>query len=396
MIITDRRILLSSVLFFALFVAGVNSINTSSIKNANIGGFYYYFFTLSLILFGFTALLLYRSWVNEYSSLSLLIVSLFLASLGYFFGFLNWDPMGGKYYETDLFQLQVLFTSGATLLLYMHYELNRRATPDTGLIALVTFLFTPHTIINVYYIFTDNYSPDLERLSLVTLVLLQIGTIFVFGWIVYHGRKASLSLLSNNSEKVRKLGAMQLAGLYILFLSVAGELLEQLTPLEVLNTPLFVMAFLLIGIPYYVDPKVFLLVPINIKAMGIITREGLTMYFKPIAEEFKSEEDMSSQLFGGLIIALNSMGKEVIKSQHAVDSLNFGDRSIIVEYLDPFYFVIFANTATYFLEREMREYLTELREIQPNWDGGKTLPEEVFDKLNSKFFPILGEDVREL
>ena len=394
MVSSEQKILLGSVGFFILYLIGVNSFDTSGIKNAHIGPFYYYFFSLSIILFVFSGLVAYRSWANEYSSLFFLIISVFSASVGYFFGFLNWHPTGGRYYETDFFQLQVLFTTISTLAIYMHYELNRRSNPDTGLIALVTFLFAPHSVLNVYYIITNNYSPDFAGIHFLTLILLQIGSVFVFGWITYNGRSVSKSLLMNESSRVRRLGASQLLGLYLLFLSVIGELIESVFPIEVLNTPLFVLALLLIGVPYYIDPKVFLLVPINIKAMGIITKDGLTMYFKPIAEEFKDEEDLSSQLFGGLIIALSTMGQEVVKTKQRVDSLNFGDRSIIVEYNDPFYFVIFANTATYFLEREMNEYLKDLKADYTEDTGGEVISEEVFDKLNKKFFPILGEDIR--
>ena len=448
---SEQKILRGSVIFFILYLIGVNSFDTSGIKNAHIGQFYYYyyFFSLSIILFIFSVLVGFKSWINEYSSLFFLIISVFSASVAYFFGFLNWDPAGGRYYETDFFQLQVLFTTISTLAIYRHY-LNRRSTPSTGLIALVIFLFTPHSLLNIYYIITNNYSPDLAGIHFQTLILLQIGSIFVFGWITYNGRTVSKSLLMNESSRVRRLGASQLLGFYLLFLSVIGELIESVFPIEVLNKPLFGIALLLIGVPYYLDPKVFLLVQINIKAMGIITKDGLTMYFKPIAEEFKDEEDLSSQLFGGLVIALSTMGQEVLKTKQRVDSLNFGDRSIIVEcnnpfliaeefkdeedlssqlfgeliialstmgqevemkkqnvdslyfrnraiiveYNDPFYFVIFANTATYFLEREMNEYLKDLKADYSEDPGGEIISEEVFDELNKKFFPILGEDIR--
>lgn len=386
----DTKISGTTVIFFILYVALVNIINTHSIKNVNIGGVYIYFLTLSLILFVFGALVLYRSIKYEFSSLTLLISSILLAAIAYFFGFLNWDPTGGKYYETPLFQLQVIFTTISSFILYLHYELNRRSSPNTKLISFVIFALTPHTLLNFFYLLTGNYSTDLAKFQNLTVVLLQLGTIFIFGWIVYSGRKISLVLLEQEASSVKKYGAMQLAGLYLLFLSVIGELIETVTPFEILNTPLFVIAFLLIGIPYYKDPKVFFLVPINIKAMGIIEESGLTLYFKAFSEEFVSDDnDLSAQLFGGLIMAFNSMGQEVVKTSKGVDSLNFGDRSIIIEYYEPYYFVIFASNATYFLQKEMKEYLYSLKQEYPSINAGAMIPEDAFEKLNEKFFPIL-------
>lgn len=375
-------------LFFFVYVILTSFIFHDAFKenviNAHIGSFYPYFLILSLILFIFGGIVSYRSWKFEFTSLILLNASIYLFALSYFFGFLNWDPTDGEYYKTAFFQLQVLSTSLGTILIFIHSELNKRKTPDVKLLTYILILFIPYSMVNIYYLFTSNYPDALQGFVTFTQILLNIGTTLIFSKLLYDGIEVSKVLL-DRSDRLQKLGSYQLAGVFLLFYSVIGEFIETISGFSIRNTPLFIISLILIVIPYYFEPKVFWLISVRIKLMTIINEDGLAVYYNPIDESFKGSEP---QLFGGLTIAFANLGEDLAKTKHRVDSLNFGDRSMIVEFYDPYYFIIIAENATYFLLKEMKEYLVELKSIHPEFDGIMFDP-IVFEDLNKKFFPIM-------
>ena len=49
-------------------------------------------------------------------------------------------------------------------------------------------------------------------------------------------------------------------------------------------------------IPYYIDPKVFWLIPINLKLMCIVDTFGITLYYNPISDDFKGEDEEAKLL----------------------------------------------------------------------------------------------------
>jgi hypothetical protein len=201
----------------------------------------------------------------------------------------------------------------------------------------------------------------------------------------------------SHSRHARILGGLQFAGITLLFINIFFELLEGVLdasgiPFSAYNTPLFIIAMLLISIPQLINPELLGLVPPNVQVVSLIDDRGITHYFKPLSEEFINidEENLSSQLIGGLTIAFASVSEQVAKSKAGVDSLKFGDRAMIIEYLDPYYLVVIAERDTYFLHLEMKQYVQKLKELynKPPADSS-LIPESVFNKLNLEFFPIL-------
>ncbi len=383
-----KKISLFTFLFFIVYVLFTSIIFGYEFKqyviNGHINNFYPYFLILSIILFIFGGIVTYRSKKFEFSSLILLNISIYSFALSYLMGFLNWDPTGGDYTITTYFQLQVIFSTIGTVLIYIHSELNNREVPQVKMLAVIISLFVPHTILNIYHIITGNYGEALKNFSLFTQILLLIGTIVIFGKLLLDGIRVSENLL-NQSVRLRNLGSFQLAGVFILFYSIIGEVIETLGILSIRNTPLFILALIFIVIPYYFEPKVFWLISVKIKLMTIIDENGLAIYFNPVDKSF---EDTEPQLFAGLTMAFANLGEDLAKTTSVVDSLNFGDRSLIVEVLRPYYFIIIAENSTYFLLKEMKEYLIELKSIHPDFDGVMFDP-KVFDDLNKKFFPIM-------
>ena len=133
-----------------------------------------------------------------------------------------------------------------------------------------------------------------------------------------------------------------------------------------------------------------LFAPAKIRFYGIVDTAGRTMYHRAVSEEFKDQEQAGStaDLFGGLTLAISSIGAEVAKSSQAADSMKFGDRAILIEYMDPYYFIAVADSASYFLEREIHEYLKGLKEEWPTPPAdGSAIPQEMFNELNIRFFP---------
>ncbi|MCY3414565.1 MAG: hypothetical protein INQ03_23150 [Candidatus Heimdallarchaeota archaeon] len=389
-----KKIFYISSLFVFLYVLLTSFLFPDAFRqyfvDMEIFGIYPYFLFFSLILFAFGVLLAYRAYKFEYSSLRILITSVFAGSLSYFFGFLNWDPTRtSNYTQTRFYQLQVLFTTLATFLLYLHYELNDRDQPKTINIGILTFLLTPYSIFNLYYLIFDFYPDGMDVLELITLIMLQIGSVIVFLVIALNGYRLTKVMISHNKE-TKTLGGIQFAGLIVLLYNVLLEMLDNIPGVNMFNTALFIFAFLLIGIPFYMDPRVFAAVPINIHLMAIIDKSGRSLYYLPVSDDFAGEnEEITSQLFAGLTVAFSSLGREVAKTNEQVDSLNFGDRSMIIEYMDPYYLILVAARSTYFLQREMREYLIELKQHHPV-PPLSDFSHELMAKLNEKFYPLIS------
>ena len=362
------------------------------VVNANLLGVYPYFLSLSLLLLAFSLVLTYRSIKYEHSSMLLLNLSLYLGAISYFFGFLNWDVTVKDHTKTSYYQLQVLLSTISILLLYLHYELNSKDHPNSLMLGVISFLFAPLSILNVYYLVTGNYARSLQEFEWWSVALLQVGAILIFLQITTNGVQTS-KILFKHGDKARILGGLQLAGLYLLLLSVLLELGETILPFSFYNTPLYITALLLISIPYIIDPNIIIFIPLNVYLYGIVDEVGLTHYYRPLADEYKSKDEFqTSQLFGGLAIAFKNFGEEIVKTKQGMDSLNFGDRSIIVEYVKPYYLILVANRSTYFLQREMQEYLQELKQAYPEPpETGMQIPKTVFQDLDKKFFPIVAQ-----
>jgi hypothetical protein len=201
----------------------------------------------------------------------------------------------------------------------------------------------------------------------------------------------------SHNRHARILGGLQFGGIILMFINMIFEFSEGLIDaigfsFSTYNTPIFVIALLLISIPQMINPELLGLVPPNVQAVSLIDDRGITHYFKPISEEFRKidEENLSSQLIGGLTIAFANVSERVAKSKAGVDSLKFGDRAMIVEFLEPYYLVVIAERDTYFLHLEMKQYINELKEIynEPPADSS-LIPERIFKDLNREFFPIL-------
>ena len=362
------------------------------VVNFHVNTFYPYFLVFSILLLVFAVILTYQSIVHDFSSLFLLTLGVYSGSLSYFLGFLNWDITVTDHTQTTFYQLQVFFSTVSLFLIYLHYELNSKTSPHPVLFGSIIFFITPLSILNLYHVITSQYPPDLRPFEYAMTGLLQVGAVTIFFIITKTGIKTS-TLLFKHSPKARILGGMQLAGLYFLFFTILLELGETLLPLNFFNTPLYVIGLLFILIPYILDPNTIIFIPINVYLFGIVDEVGMTHYYNPLSPEFKSQDEFqTSQLFGGLAIAFKNFGEEIAQTKKGMDSLNFGDRSIIVEYIEPYYLILIANRSTYFLQKEMNEYLLELKQQYPQPPtNGLQIPHEVFESLNKKFFPIVSQ-----
>ncbi|MFO7794946.1 MAG: hypothetical protein ACQERB_06325 [Promethearchaeati archaeon] len=361
---------------------------------AQIGSFSPYFFSLAIMMFLFGLLIIYRAVKFGLTSLIFMVIGLFTSATSYFFGWLNWNP-AGTVPQTWLFEIQLLTSTLSIYFLFFHFELNDRDSPRSWLSILITFCLIPYCLKNLYSLLTLDYGTNtLFQILLRTLV--QIGAIIVFFSVFLIGIRMSKAFFAH-SRRARILGGMQFAGIVLLFINVIFEFLEGILEVagiefSTYNTPVFVLALLLISLPHFINPELIGLVPPNVQVVSLVDEAGITHYYKPLSEEFADfgESGASSQLIGGLTIAFSNVSEEVAKSKAGIDSLRFGDRAIIVEYLSPYYLVIIAQKGTYFLQLEMREYVRQLKNLykEPPKDGS-LIPEEVFKDLNREFFPIL-------
>jgi len=361
----------------------------------HLGSFYPYFLILGLVLIGFSSILLIRSYRLGHTSLIILIAAVFLSGSSYVVGFFNFDPTGTvNFRQTRLFQLQVLLQTMSVFLFYLHYELGSHRRLRTGFLSLNILLLWPYSFLNIYYLLTDHYDPDgvLPQVESLTLFMLQTGVIVIFCWLLYNSMQTA-QLFFRRSPQSRNAAILQVSGILLLVIGIVFQLIETMvSTFDVWHTPLNTVAILLIALPYLRNPNVIVFSSVNVLLMGVVDQSGRTMYFKPVDESFANDDAVksTSELFGGLTLAFSSMGKEVARSEKGVDSLQFADRSIIVEYLNPYYLVVIANQSTYFLEREMEEYLKELLESYPQVPkDGSVIPEEIFIQLNKKFFPVI-------
>jgi hypothetical protein len=366
----------------------------SNVVYGQIGSFSPYFFTLAVIMLFFASLLSYRAFKYGLTSLLFLLVGLFLSMTSYFFGWANWNP-AGSVPQTWLFEVQLLTSTLSILFLFFHFELNDRDSPRPGLMIFITLCIIPYCLKNVYSLFAMDYGTN-TAFQIFLRTLVQIGAIGVFLSVLLIGIRMSKAFF-NHSNRARILGGLQFAGIVLLFINIIFEFTEGIldavgVEFSTYNTPIFVVALLLISIPHFVDPELIGLVPPNVQAVSLVDDAGITHYYKPLSDEFAdfNESGATSQLIGGLTIAFSNVGEEVAKSKAGIDSLKFGDRAIIVEYREPYYLVIIAQKGTYFLKLEMREYVKQLKQKYKNPpEDGSLIPEKVFLELNREFFPIL-------
>lgn len=366
----------------------------NNIVYAQIGTFSPYFFTLAMSLLLFVLLLTYRALRFGLTSLVILIIGVSSAMISYFFGWLNWNP-AGTVPQTWLFEVQVLTSTLFIYFIFFHFELNDRESPRPWLTILITVCLIPYCLKNLYSIFTSDFGTDtLFQIFLRTLV--QAGGIIIFFSMLFIGIRMSKAYFTH-SQHARTLGGLQFAGILLLFINMIFEFLEGIIEVvginfSTYNTPVFIIALLLISIPQLINPELLGLVPPNVQAVSLIDDRGITHYYQPISEEFRKidEENLSSQLIGGLTIAFANVSERVAQSKAGIDSLKFGDRAMVVEVLDPYYLVVIAERDTYFLHLEMKQYIHELKELykEPPADSS-LIPERVFRELNREFFPIL-------
>ncbi|TFF90573.1 MAG: hypothetical protein EU548_02315 [Promethearchaeota archaeon] len=365
-----------------------------NIVYAQFGPFSPYFFSLAMVMLFFGLLLFYRAFKFGLTSLVFLLIGLFSSMTSYLFGWANWNP-AGSVPQTWLYEVQLLTSTLSLYFFFFHFELNDRESPRPWLTILITICLIPYCLKNVYSIISMDYGIS-STFQILLRTLVQIGAIVIFLSVLLIGIRMSIAFFKH-SKRARILGGMQFSGIVLLFINVIFEFTEGIidalgVDFSTYNTPIFVVAILLISIPHFIDPELIGLVPPNVQAVSLVDEFGITHYYKPLADEFSDFEESgaTSQLIGGLTIAFANVGEEVAKSKAGIDSLKFGDRAIIVEFLKPYYLVIIAQKGTYFLQLEMREYVKQLKKLykEPPKDGS-LIPEEVFKDLNKEFFPIL-------
>ena len=361
---------------------------------AQIGTFSPYFFTLAITVLFFGLLLSYRTIKYGLTSLIFILISIFSLVISYLFGWLNWNP-AGTVPQTWLFEIQLLTSTLSLYFLYFHFELNDRESPRSWLTVLITLCLLPYCLKNLYSLITGDFGTN-TAFQLFLRTLVQIGAIITFITILLIGIKMSKSYFEH-SRRARFLGGLQFAGIVLLFINIIYEFTEGILDVfglefSTYNTPIFVISILLISISHFIDPELLGLVPPNVQAVSLIDDSGITHYYKALSDEFAdfNEKGAPSQLIGGLTIAFANVGEEVAKSEAGIDSLKFGDRAIIIKFLDPYYLIIIAEKGTFFLKIEMKEYLKKLKEFHPKPPiDGTVIPDKVFKELNREFFPIL-------
>jgi hypothetical protein len=360
---------------------------------AQFGPFSPYYFSIALISFIFACLILYRSIKFEFKSLIFFIAALFSISLSYFFGWLNWNPNpSGNIPATWFYEAQVLFSTISLFCLFLHFELNEYETPRTYLTSIVSLCLVPLSFKNIYAMVTGEYDIDAPKLIQFGGTLVQAGGIIIFISIFFIGIKMFRAFVAHN-KKARVLFGLQYAGFLFLFFHGIFELTEGIVKFfvdfSIFNTPIVITGMLLIGTAYCISPKLFAFMAPNIQAFGIVDKNGISHYFTAISKEFAEKREISEDLFGGLTIALKSVGETVAQTEKSVNSLIFKDRAIIIEYIDPYYLVLIAEKATYFIHLEMKDYLRELKKVQPQIPrNGSIISEKVFIELNKQFTPI--------
>jgi hypothetical protein len=250
----------------------------------------------------------------------------------------------------------------------------------------------PLSFKNIYVLVTGEYDLDAPKLIQFGGTLVQAGGIIIFLSIFFIGIKM-FRAFSAQGRKSRILFGMQYTGFLFLFFHGIFELVEGIVKFfvafSIFNTPIVITGMLLIGTSYCISPKLFAFMAPNVQAFGIVDKNGISHYFTSTSKEFAEKKEISEDLFGGLTIALKSVGEAVAQAKKSVNSLIFKDRAIIIEYRDPYYLVMIAEKATYFIHLEMKDYLKKLKEIQPHIPKyGSIISEEVFEKLNKQFTPI--------
>ncbi|TFF97582.1 MAG: hypothetical protein EU547_03925 [Promethearchaeota archaeon] len=364
----------------------------NNIVYAQIGFFSPYYFIIAIISFVFACLMLYRSIMFEYKSLIFFIIALFLISFSYFFGWLNWNPdPTGEIPKTGLYEAQVLFSTVSLFLLFIHFELNEYETPRTTLTSIVSLCLVPLSFKNIYAMITRDYLLNEFKLIQFGANLVQAGGIIIFLSIFAIGIKM-LRVFTVHNKKAQILFSLQYAGLMFLFFHGIFELLEGILKFfidfSIYNTPIVIGGMLLIGISYSISPKHNFMSP-NVKAFGVVDKNGISHYFIATSEEFAEKKNVSEELFGGLTVALKSVGKAVAQTEKNVNSLTFKDRAIIIEYIEPYYLVLIAEKASYFMHLEMKEYLEDLKKLYPEIPKyGTIIDDEIFEQLNTRFYPI--------
>lgn len=325
---------------------------TDGLTDLQVGPFYIYFLVPALVLGVFGLVIASKISRTHEWTLLVLVGAVLTFGLSYFLGFLNWDPNASSVPLTRLFSAQILLSNVSTLLLAIHFELLEFESLDSRYLGFIFLLLSPLMAVELFGVMSGEVLPTTAGLNLRSFLTLltQVGTLVVIYRIL---SQASRVFNKSNKQAV----TLQLVGVYLLMIHVLFEVLDEF--ISVYNTPWLVGAMLLLGIAYLLDPYSIVLEPTNVLIYGILDRQGLPVHIKGVSQEFLEDEGDRGILVSTLLNAFIAVSKEVAHAQ-TLESLRFGDRTLIVEYQEPFFIICLASHANYFLDRTIDRYLKQV------------------------------------
>jgi len=329
------------------------------------------------------------------TSLALIFLALLTFGLSYFFGFLNWDPNATSVPITRWYSLQLLCSNLSTIFFISHFELLENDRPQSWFFSLSLFLLSPLIIINTYEILTANFlvANSLKKFS---IILTQIASFMVFFVILIRAADIYDQVKRQTQQIDTEIVLHFLAACFFL-IHVIFEILDEF--ISVYNTPWLLLTIGVFSISYLKDPAIIILKPTNIMLYGVISDSGLPYYFRDVSQFDEDESRIEdTTLIAGFVNALSSFSREITGTKTQVESMQFGDRTLIIDYKKPLYLVCIASKSNYFLNTRLDQYIEQAVEAlkQQNIDTATFVEtsksDVIFEKLNSNIFHYL-EDI---
>jgi len=382
------------VVLYVLLTSFVFKDQMNLITDLHIGNIYLYFLIPSLWLFFLAVLILFQLLKSKDNSL--IFIFLAIASFGssYFSGFLNWDPSATSTPQTVFFSVQLLLSSIATIFFALHFELLEYRSPDSRFLSIILFLLSPLMIINIFEIITLNGAvlPLVGfSLKIFAIILTQLGTVIVMFRLLQQA--AAMFVRTINQGAKSTVVTWQFIGVSLFMIHVLLEILDEF--INVYNTPWLLIAIVLLTVVYLYDPFLILLAPTNIMYYAVINELGLPYYSRSIDPLLK-KKITDPVIISGIINAITALSTDVVGGGKQVESMEFGDRTLIVEYKRPLYLVCIATRANFFLLRQLQKYLEQvIKDItiaRTNEDKVVIVTDEmlaVFRKNDTIFFPYI-------
>ncbi len=345
--------------------------------NLNFSLEFYVYLICSALCFIIFIILLYTAFKNKKEVLFLLSFSIFCFMLNFIV-----NSSAVLLMDKFLFILgaYALFGSVFFILFFIDYTLQEHFTAKklTSISVIGTLLIIASFQVDAVTAFYDYGFPSLKRngyFSILFLLMLLIFVISIMYWVI----KTIMNTpnhLKKNSRYLLYAAVMYLIGIIFLFLQ---QII--IVPFSIIFN---IIGMIIIIIAVIKEPKILYILPFKTYRLIVIFKKSDVEIFS-----YKWESsDISDDLLGGLMSAINKMGLEVI-NQGELQYIAYEKGIFLIKRTKHLVFGLIVNKTSKFLNKCLSEFSIEFQNkyesVLKNWNGDLGVFKDVNTLLEKHF-----------